>query len=72
MAIRAHWSRLIATTTVICRRCHQQIRPGQPWDLGHPADAPYANGNRDHDLAPEHRHCNRAGIVTDQPQTFGW
>lgn len=59
-----------------CRRCRRKIRPGDEWDLGHPADQPHADGNRDQGLEPEHRHCNRTGLVTaDQPQqppTFDW
>ena len=72
MALRAHWSHLIATTHITCRRCHEQIEPGQPFDIGHPANAPYANGNTDQNLAPEHRHCNRTGLLTDQAPTFSW
>lgn len=72
MAERARWSTIIAAGSVTCRRCHQPIQPGTPWDLGHPADRPYSSGNHTDDLAPEHRHCNRAGLIVDQAPTFAW
>lgn len=72
MTVRAHWQQLIDVGLVECRRCHQPIRPSQPWELGHPTNAPYASGNRDQDLAPEHRTCNRTGLTVDQAPTFRW
>lgn len=73
MLVRQRWAHVLAVAGVIeCRRCHRPIRPGEEWDLGHPADKPYANGNRDDGLAPEHTSCNRRGIVTDEPTFSGW
>ncbi len=73
MATRRAWATIINTGTIECRRCHRIIRPGDKWELGHPPDNPYANGNQDQDLKPEHRHCNRTGIVKPKPDpTFGW
>lgn len=69
---RLRWAPLVATGTITCRRCGHPIRPGQAWDLGHPADAPRALGNPNHDLAPEHRTCNRAGLLLDNEPTFTW
>lgn len=74
MAVRHHWAGVLAVVGQIpCRRCPRPIRPGEPWDLGHPPDKPYALGNRDQGMAPEHRNCNRAGIIiTEQPTFSGW
>lgn len=58
-----------------CRRCRRMIRPGDTWELGHPADQPHADGNHDQGLEPEHRHCNRTGLVANTdptPSTFDW
>lgn len=59
-AERAAWAPLVAAGTVACRRGDQclepelLIRPGEPWDLGHP------DAVCDRPTAPEHRRCNRA------------
>lgn len=73
-AERAEWEPHVAAGTVQCRRGDQcledevLIRPGEPWDLGHPdfvCSAP---------TAPEHRRCNRstrthlAGLGRRQPE----
>lgn len=72
--IRSGWARVIAKTgSVKCRRCGKPIHPGDKWELGHPADRPYASGNRDQDLAPEHARCNKSGLlITQQPTFNGW
>ena len=55
-AERAAWQRRMDAGEVVrCRRCKQPIRPGQPWDLGHPAPK-----------HPEHRGHNRATMGRDR------
>src|SRR5262245_25661856 len=39
---------------VRCARCGEEIRPGEPWDLGH------RDGSKVEYTGPEHRRCNRA------------
>jgi hypothetical protein len=53
-ADRRRWEPRVKTGTVPCRRCHEPIRPDEPWDLGH--------DDLDRSLPrwPEHRRCNRA------------
>lgn len=77
MQARAHWSPIVNTGTVICRRCKKPITPdptkkGNGWEAGHPTSAPAANGNIADDLAPEHTDCNRSGVIVDQAPTFAW
>lgn len=72
MQLRTQWTQQITAGLVECRRCHTPIRPGQKWELGHPVNAPYATGNTDQGLAPEHSSCNKTGLIVDQPPTFGW
>jgi hypothetical protein len=55
-AERRMWQRRMDRGEVIlCRRCKQPIRPGQLWDLGHPAPK-----------HPEHRAHNRATMGRDR------
>lgn len=54
-ALRRRWRPLVDAGAVVCPRCHQPIRPGQPWDLGH-VDG---SGRRLYS-GPEHRRCNRS------------
>jgi RNA polymerase subunit RPABC4/transcription elongation factor Spt4 len=55
-AERAAWEPIVQAGAVVCRRCHELIRPGQAWDLGHPVPK-----------APEHTLCNRSGLHTPPP-----
>lgn len=75
MQLRQRWAPIVATGQVTCRRCGKQIKPGDPWDLGHAIDQPYAlvGTNADpNSLAPECRSCNRSGYYQPQPETFKW
>lgn len=76
MAERRRWARRIAAAGGLrCRRCPEMIYPGDEWDLGHPPDKPFADGNKTEGLEPEHRHCNRTGKTTTnqhQPTFTGW
>lgn len=45
---------------ITCWRCHQPIRPGEPWDLGHQTDRALGGTDTPDNLWPEHRHCNRS------------
>lgn len=73
MEIRATINdRIAAGEYIECRRCHSAIRPGDKWELGHPADRPYAAGNIADDLAPEHATCNKTGLTTNTTPTFAW
>lgn len=49
---RRAWAESVALGLVACRRCGQQIKPGERWDLGHSDDRTTE--------APEHARCNRA------------
>ena len=51
--LRARWKPQVEAGNVNCARCHQPIRPGTPWDLGHD------DHNRSRYSGPEHRTCNR-------------
>lgn len=51
--LRAHWRPAVDAGTVNCRRCHEPIRPGQPWDLGHEHDL-VLGGHPSGPMAPEH------------------
>lgn len=57
---RKQWEPLVEAGLIDCRRGAQclepdvRIKPGEPWELGHP-DAACAAPK-----APEHRRCNRA------------
>lgn len=53
MRLRAHWSPLVDAGNVTCRRCHEPIRPGQVWDLGHEHDLALG-GNPHGVMVPEH------------------
>lgn len=69
---RARFAPLVAAGLATCRRgaaCRKRdsrggdtrIRPGEPWDVGHPdavCDAP---------LGPEHEGCNRATMTWAKP-----
>ncbi len=50
--LREQLDPIVAAGQAVCRRCGNQIKPGQPWDLGHHAD-------RTRPPSPEHRICNR-------------
>lgn len=52
--IRARYEPLVLAGGVACVRCHDLIRPGEPWDLGH------VDGDRTRYAGPEHARCNRA------------
>ena len=49
---RRRWEPFVAAGQVDCAYCGGRIWPGQAWDLGHSVDRS--------EVAPEHRHCNRA------------
>ena len=54
---RALLAPIVAAGQTRCARCHELIRPGEPWDLGH------VDGTDRHAQVysgPEHRRCNRA------------
>jgi hypothetical protein len=53
--LRAHWAPKVDAGDVVCRRCHEPIRPGQDWDLGHDHDLALG-GNAKGRMVPEHRH----------------
>jgi hypothetical protein len=53
-ALRATWAPIVEAGGVQCWRCHEEIAPGSPWDLGHSDD------DRGTYRGPEHRRCNRA------------
>lgn len=72
MAIREQWKTIIAITPIECRRCHRPITASQPWQLGHPQEYPYAAGNVDQGLAPEHKSCNQGNRTTNRQPTFTW
>jgi len=66
-AIRAAWAPIVAAGQVSCWRCHEPIKPGQPWDLGH----------ADHDITiyygPECWPCNRSTMTRrKQPPARRW
>lgn len=65
---RAAWAPRVDAGAVDCARCHRPIRPGEPWDLGHP-DAHGSDGG------PEHRRCNRATAgrrAANDPEPLPW
>ena len=50
----------VAAGLVDCARCHERIRPGQEWDLGH------VDGDRLRYAGPEHRHSRDcSGVGTE-------
>src|SRR5262245_24631144 len=53
-ALRTEFARLVLAGGARCARCHELIRPGEAWDLGH------VDGDRSRYAGPEHRRCNRA------------
>lgn len=61
--LRAHWSPIVATGTVSCRRCGDPIRPDQAWDLGHDHDL-ILGGNPNGRMWPEHAGENRSAGAT--------
>ncbi len=54
-ATRKRLKPLVATGQFVCPRCHEQIAPGQRWDLGHKP-----KGEDGPELRAEHMACNRA------------
>lgn len=63
---RAAWAPAVASGAVRCARCRHWIKPGEPWQLGHPDDMPAAvaahyGAERDVIAAcrPEHRTCGQ-------------
>lgn len=53
--LRAYWAPQVAAGRVVCWRCGEVIRPGEPWDLGH------NDADRTKYEGPEHRgRCNRS------------
>lgn len=50
-ALRRRWAPLVRAGGVDCARCHQPIRRGQQWDLGH-----VDGSNKQAYAGPEHRH----------------
>ena len=73
---RRTWNATIRTLGQwTCRRClnnptacgplsGQPIKPGDPYDLGHPNDATPGGPTNDHRLEPEHPHGNRSAGAT--------
>ncbi|MGD8214620.1 hypothetical protein [Aestuariimicrobium sp. Y1814] len=59
--LRPIWNVIIANNQGwTCRRCQKPIRPGEPYDLGHAADADPSRTHETHDVEPEHPFCNRS------------
>lgn len=54
---RRRWAAAVESGLVDCRRCHQRIRPGQDWDLGHAHDIALGG---DPLAATEPEHARRA------------
>jgi hypothetical protein len=52
-ALREQWRPHVEAGQVSCARCHQPIKPGDPWDLGHD------DIDRTRYTGPEHQACNR-------------
>ena len=52
--VRKRFAPKVEAGQCICPRCHKQILPGEPWDLGH------IDGSSTEYAGPEHRACNRA------------
>lgn len=71
---RADWAILIDQGhQPTCRRCHQPILPGQPFDLGHHQDLAFGGDQRRR--SPEHEACNRSAgqaISTHTPPSRHW
>jgi len=73
--VREQLRPLVLAGGVKCHRCGQEIRPGEPWDLGHD------DNDRSRYTGPEHRACNRAtaarrglwepGVVEPEPEREG-
>lgn len=60
VAAREHFKYLRSIGTVlVCRRCNEPIRPGQPMDCGHPDPE---IGTKFY--GPEHASCNRSAGIT--------
>ena len=55
--LRARYKPMVLAGGVKCARCHELIRPGEAWDLGH------VPGDPSRYVGPEHARCNRATSV---------
>jgi hypothetical protein len=65
--LREAWARRVAAGGVICGcGCGTEIRPGQPWDLGHD------RSDRRRYTGPEHRAHNRATSTTRRRFSRRW
>lgn len=65
---RRKWAAAVEAGVVNCRRCHDPIRPGQEWDLGHAHDIALGG---DPLAATEPEHARRADCVAGGNRAAG-
>lgn len=56
-ALRREWLPHVRAGTVICCRCPDLIKPGEPWDLDHRMNGSF----------PAHASCNRSAGARGEP-----
>lgn len=56
-SIRKQWAAHVEQGVIACARCHDRIKPGEPWDLGH------HDSDRTIYTGPEHQRCNRSAAA---------